>query len=67
MDEKPKSEVVLKGCGETEQLMFINWSDYNTFRGRDRDRGLWGLHLLAASRSGWTELSVTDCWDTSVY
>lgn len=43
IDGREESEVLLEGGGKTEQLMFRDWSDYNIFRGRDHDRGLWSV------------------------
>lgn len=43
IDKKEESEVLLKGRGETEQLMFVDWSNYIIFRSRDHDKGLWGV------------------------
>lgn len=43
MDGKEDTEVLLEGGAESEQLMFIDGSNYNIFRKRDHDKGLWGV------------------------
>lgn len=68
IDGKEESGALLKGSRENEQLMFVDWSDYNIFRSTDHDKGLLGvLPHGQYPRWRWSHLSGKDCREASVY